>query len=529
MPNPSDYQDKNEFMKVCIPKLKEEGKEQDQAVAVCISMWDRRGKQPASNISHIFSNGYRMEMKGGKEFIVVPGVPLREGVMNTYLMPASTIQKSLDKWNGTAISIGHPKLNGGSVQVPNPDVAIIGNFYNPNWDESRKRMTGEYWIDMAEAMKHAQGRNIIDGIKGNKVLETSTGYWADELAIAGNFAGRDYATIHDNILSDHIAILTDAIGACSIRDGCGVNLNQVIHNCECDCPFKNAGVSYQKDHLPREMLEGYALNKGVRTPEQLEGLRAHLKEKGIDKPVYVMRKRDGTISILDGNHRVAMAGEYGIDQIPVNAVNEDLQPIDPEVMFIEWMHGRDQGYINVQQREQAPALENFKSYKGVSMDIKGLIDALTKRGVKVTANENLQEFEVEEPTTPGPHQPEALTADEIAALKGFAALASKLNGIGPDALIQNLTHLKDLPEALRMAQNYQRQEEQDKAVMVANILANPANILSEEELKGMSTSVLTKLNAQSTVNYAGMGGAQSIFANEEDVLLPAYLREEASS
>lgn len=39
MPNPAEYDDKNEWMKACVPKLMEEGKDNEQAVAVCASMW----------------------------------------------------------------------------------------------------------------------------------------------------------------------------------------------------------------------------------------------------------------------------------------------------------------------------------------------------------------------------------------------------------------------------------------------------------------------------------------------------------
>lgn len=44
MPNAKDYDDKDEFLKICIPQVLEEGtaKDQDQAVAICNSMWDER-------------------------------------------------------------------------------------------------------------------------------------------------------------------------------------------------------------------------------------------------------------------------------------------------------------------------------------------------------------------------------------------------------------------------------------------------------------------------------------------------------
>lgn len=44
MPDPSDYDDEDEFMDACIPQLIDEGKPREVAVAACLSMWRERGK-----------------------------------------------------------------------------------------------------------------------------------------------------------------------------------------------------------------------------------------------------------------------------------------------------------------------------------------------------------------------------------------------------------------------------------------------------------------------------------------------------
>jgi hypothetical protein len=441
LPDPKQFKDQDTFMQACVPMMmKDKSMENDQAVAACSNIWENKDKATNNTRTHLFPNAFRQIKQGEKDYLIVSGIPLKEQVMNTYLMPAEEIARSIKGWNGTAISIHHPHLNDGSVNVPDPDVAIIGRFYHARSENNGRRMSGEYWIDIAEAEKYQEGKAIVEAIRANKVLETSTGYYADDEETSGVFEGREYKTIHRNLLPDHIAILPKAIGACSVRDGCGVNRNVKLNECDCDCPFKNEQSldeqlnqiqaafqkefarpssptdlwvrksfddyvivadgaelyhvkygrdpegnpifdprdkwqkvqlveqyipvvangyftedmlmtnaqlpDYQPDHLPRAMLEGYAFNKGTRTPEQLAGLRAHMAEAGIDKPVIVMRKEDGQINILDGNHRVALAGEFNIDQIPVKCVGEDLQPIDPEMMYREWQHKQDQGYLN---------------------------------------------------------------------------------------------------------------------------------------------------------------------------------------
>jgi hypothetical protein len=39
MPDPNEYEDEQEWMKVCVPKMLEEGKDQEQAVGACMGMW----------------------------------------------------------------------------------------------------------------------------------------------------------------------------------------------------------------------------------------------------------------------------------------------------------------------------------------------------------------------------------------------------------------------------------------------------------------------------------------------------------
>jgi hypothetical protein len=352
--------------------------------------------QQTEDARTLFTNQAKSISKDGKSYLVVPGVPVREQVMNTYLLPASEIHP--EDWDGTPISIRHARKNNGSVQVEHPDVPIIGHLTNTSWDDSNKRMLADYWIDEAEAMRWPEGQVILGSIKNGQMLETSTAYWADEQYTPGVFNGKSYQTVHRNPKRDHIAIFPDSqIGACSIQDGCGVNRN-MQHNGDCQCmrhnvtgnlpeegkalwekvyeankdkgeesaakiawaACKKAGWSkndkdewvkqnnagypeYKSNHLPTAMLIGYALNKGSRTKEEIERTRKIVLEKGITKPVWVMC--NGTYKILDGNHRVHLADELGIEQIPVRVVNAHLMELDPEAVYRKWLHEQDQGYL----------------------------------------------------------------------------------------------------------------------------------------------------------------------------------------
>jgi hypothetical protein len=45
MPNPNEFDNQEDWMQACIPAMIEEGKERDQAVAACASMWEERGQK----------------------------------------------------------------------------------------------------------------------------------------------------------------------------------------------------------------------------------------------------------------------------------------------------------------------------------------------------------------------------------------------------------------------------------------------------------------------------------------------------
>ena len=65
MPNPMDYDDKDEWLKVCIPQMIDEGKEQDQAVAACMEMWDSREQKMIDETLVVYGGAVKA-LGGGK-------------------------------------------------------------------------------------------------------------------------------------------------------------------------------------------------------------------------------------------------------------------------------------------------------------------------------------------------------------------------------------------------------------------------------------------------------------------------------
>lgn len=58
MPTPKDGESEKEFMARCIPQLIDEGKEQDQAVAICYSLYEQESKKEKYTMVRRDPSGY---------------------------------------------------------------------------------------------------------------------------------------------------------------------------------------------------------------------------------------------------------------------------------------------------------------------------------------------------------------------------------------------------------------------------------------------------------------------------------------
>jgi len=182
---------------------------------------------------------FRTVEQGGKEFLVVKGVPLVEGVLNGRFVSADEFGTFTNDWNDVPVVLRHPKKNGGSARVPATDVPVVGRFYNAKMDG--QRLVGEYWLDKGMLENSEEGLHLLDLISGRHPIETSTGYWSESIPQTGKYNDRSYGLVDRNIHPDHIALLPDEIGACSLADGCGLNRNSA------GCPCAHAQESLSQN------------------------------------------------------------------------------------------------------------------------------------------------------------------------------------------------------------------------------------------------------------------------------------------
>ena len=226
----------------------------------------------------VFST-YWEDSLNGVDYIVVKGVPLVEGVLNSRYVPKDEFGKFVQDWNGMPIVLRHPGGDG-SARKPSPDVPVLGNFYNAKLDGSR--LVGEFWIDKNKLMASEDGEALFTKIKNQHPVEISTGYYAASVSEKGKWNDKDYHLIDTEIHPDHIALLPDEIGACSVADGCGLNRNQAhLHN-SWEVSQNHYGPGPHKSGSPQSVHGGGPGAKKDRTAKKSQGLPTSLSGKAKD-------------------------------------------------------------------------------------------------------------------------------------------------------------------------------------------------------------------------------------------------------
>ena len=174
----------------------------------------------------------RSEMLHGREHLVAPVVLVREQVLNNGFLPAEEIKTSTPAWNGVPVTIGHPTVDGEPTIANQPDQYekyAVGLIFNARYDEETTSLLGEAWLDKerAEALGGAASRaatalaSHVDGDNA-PVLEVSTSYWHQSRLVQGTHNNDAYEHEQFGLVPDHLAILVDEPGACSVEDGCGI-------------------------------------------------------------------------------------------------------------------------------------------------------------------------------------------------------------------------------------------------------------------------------------------------------------------
>lgn len=178
----------------------------------------------------------RVDTLEGRSYTVVPMVLLTEGVhagsSGPLLYNSDELGKTPAVWNHKPVVLYHPELNGEGISACDPGILNnrkIGIMFNTKYEKGR--LLSEAWVDM-ERCKVVDER-VHKAITNGEMMELSTGLFCDLDAEPGEFTRNDsaktkekYVGIARNFRPDHLAVLPDKVGACSIADGAGFLRNE---------------------------------------------------------------------------------------------------------------------------------------------------------------------------------------------------------------------------------------------------------------------------------------------------------------
>lgn len=182
----------------------------------------------------------RRVTEGGVDYYVVPMTTITpDGVLpgskGALLYPRQETYNSVADWDSTPIVVYHPERNGQHCSAADAPEKHIGQLRNSEFDAS-KGLQHEGWIDVAKLRKadrwlaHNGRPQIEPSIVNGQPVEVSTGLYTTNLPAANGYAispkGRPYTAVATDFRPDHLAILPDQVGACSVNDGCGLLVNE---------------------------------------------------------------------------------------------------------------------------------------------------------------------------------------------------------------------------------------------------------------------------------------------------------------
>jgi len=179
----------------------------------------------------------RSDVLEGRDCWIMPVVMMTEGVHNgsagSVYYPAEELEKYPEVWNHKPVVIHHPEENGEPVIASSPEVSNttkVGMLFNTRFEGGRLKADAWIYKDRLQEVAPAVHHRINAG----QVLEVSTGLFFDPTNESGVWNGENYTFRAENLRPDHLAILPDEIGACSVADGAGIpRLNQrssVLYN-----------------------------------------------------------------------------------------------------------------------------------------------------------------------------------------------------------------------------------------------------------------------------------------------------------
>jgi len=244
-----------------------------------------------------FTGNVRHDSMEGRDYLVAPMIMMVEGVLDgsggPILYPADEMAKTPVVWNAKPVIVYHPKYNGQPISACDPDILTnrkIGVIMNTTFEDGK--LKAEAWMEINRM--NAVDDRIMEAVENNKIMELSTGLFTDNESQEGEFNGKTYQAIARNFRPDHLALLPDLKGACSVEDGAGfLRLNVDMSFGE----TSNLLSSLLRDKLEDAYVESV-----------YDDFFIYENDGALFKQLYVIK--EGGVEFADGPQEVIRVVEY---------------------------------------------------------------------------------------------------------------------------------------------------------------------------------------------------------------------------
>lgn len=207
----------------------------DQRAAFCYSVWERSQEDESADTmtqmaAHAAGPVREAELMG-RRMRVIPAVMVQEQVLNNNLgatfLPAEEIAASVDSWNGMPVVLRHPTRNGTPISARTEatlNARGLGMVLNAKAEGGK--LKADLYLDVERMEAIPDARAMLERFAAGEVGELSTGFGTRLERMEGVHNGRRYIAVMREVRPDHLALLPDERGACSVADGCGLGVNK---------------------------------------------------------------------------------------------------------------------------------------------------------------------------------------------------------------------------------------------------------------------------------------------------------------
>ena len=436
----------------------------------------------------------------GRKHLVVPVVALTEMVLqsSTSDVPELALAEEFGAnplaWNGRPIVVNHPELEGEKVSASLPDIVDkekIGEIYNTVLDGKKLKL--EAWIDLerAEGLGGIISATVAKLQGGEEIIEVSTGLFSNVEAKTGKFNGKDYDGVWRNIVPDHLAILSEATGACSIEDGCGApRANAAAAPCPCPPdPADKSLFAKVKDKWNMFRIAG----TGMTNEAKRSFLSAAIREKLGSSWVWLMAVYEDTV-VYETDDGLFELG-YSMSDSEVTFSEDEPKPVVAQVNFVPPLTVNNDGSI---------AMDKAKFIDKLIANEANKFEEKDKEWLGELDEEKLVKFA---PLTEAEPAPGNAPAEPVADADGTPA-GEPVADVVPITLEK---YIEDAPaEVGAVLSEGIRLQDEKRSTLIASVIANEKNTFTEDELKAMATPALEGMaKLAGNEDYSGRGAPRT--------------------